>query len=90
MVIEAFMVGVYITNRGHKLNTETPMLIFNISGTPDKLLLAFKVICKKLEKDLPPTPRQDSPPETKLRLLMYKPKWRLLEANVQAKDRNIP
>ena len=57
------MVVVYITNRGHKLNTETHMLIFNISGTPDELLLAFNVICKKLEKDLPPTPRQDSPPK---------------------------
>ncbi len=32
----AFMVVVYITNKGHKLNIETPILIFNISGTPDR------------------------------------------------------
>jgi hypothetical protein len=54
------------------------------------LLLAFNVIYKKLEKDLPPTPRRDTPTEKKLRLLMSEPKWRLPEANGQAKERNIP
>ena len=41
-----------------QINTETPILTFSISGTPDELLLMFNVICKKLEND---QPRQDSP-----------------------------
>ena len=32
----AFMIVVYITNKGHELNIETPILIFNISVTPDQ------------------------------------------------------
>ena len=41
-----------------QINTETPILTFSISGTPDELLLVFNVICKKFEND---QPRQDSP-----------------------------
>ena len=49
-------------NRGHTINVETPMLIFNILGTPDEWLLSFNVIYKKREKNLPLKPCRDYPP----------------------------